>query len=106
MRLSGKTMEDVDRYGEPLSDDTFLLCLNPHHEHILFYLPKCSASCNWQVVFDTRNSTIDEPVQIKPDEPYDMVEHSAVLFCEAEQATRTEEPKRMRPEQSDMPGQP
>jgi glycogen operon protein len=98
MRLSGRTMEDVDRYGEPLRDDTFLLCLNPHHEHIQFYLPPCTASCNWQVVFDTRNPNITEPVSIRPDQPYDMIEHSAVLFCEADTLTRKEELTKAKPE--------
>jgi glycogen operon protein len=91
VRLSGRTMEDVDRYGEPLRDDTFLLCLNPHHEHILFYLPPCSGTCNWEVVLDTKNPTFQQPVPIRPTQPYDMVEHSCVLFCETEQEKRTEE---------------
>jgi glycogen operon protein len=99
VRLSGRTIDDVDRYGEPLRDDTFLLCLNPHHEHILFYLPPCAATCNWQLVFDTRNPSITEPACIKPDAPYDMVEHSAVLFCESEPVRRSEEVSRVKPEQ-------
>jgi glycogen operon protein len=99
MRLSGRTIEDVDRHGEPLRDDTFLFCLNPHHEHIQFYLPKCAASCKWQVVLDTRKPTISEPAFISPQEPYDMLEHSAVLFCESEESVRREELTRVKPEQ-------
>ena len=103
MRLSGRTIEDVDRYGEPLRDDTFLFCVNPHHEHIQFYLPPCSAACQWQVLFDTRHPLIGEPVVIKPDLPYDMVEHSAVLFCEFEAQTgKQPEIDRIRPEQRDI----
>src|SRR5205814_184787 len=49
MRLSGRTVDDVDRYGEPLTDDTFLFCVNPHHEHIQFYIPPCIRTCNWEV---------------------------------------------------------
>jgi isoamylase len=88
MRLSGRTLDDVDRYGEPILDDSFLLCLNPHHEHIQFYLPPCIVSCNWQVILDTRDGTRDladtEQRHLKSGEPYDMLEHSAVLFCEVE----------------------
>ena len=40
--MSGKTLNDMDRYGEPIRDQTFLLCMNPHHEHIQFYMPPCS----------------------------------------------------------------
>jgi len=104
MRLSGRTIDDVDRYGEPLRDDTFLLCLNPHHEHIKFYLPPCATSCKWQLTLDTRNPAITEPVLIKPDEPYDMLEHSAVLFCEAEDHVKSEEIEKYGPEQRDMRG--
>jgi isoamylase len=85
MRLSGRTLDDVDRYGEPMLDDSFLLCLNPHHEHIQFYLPLCTVSSNWEVILDTRDPAHTERRQIKSGEPYDMMEHSAVLFCEAEQ---------------------
>lgn len=89
MRLSGRTLDDVDRYGEPIRDDTFLFCLNPHHEHIQFYLPPCSTSCTWEVLFDSRDGTRSEGKTelpgLKAGEPYDMLEHSAVLFREAEQ---------------------
>jgi len=84
MRLSGRTLDDVDRYGEPILDNSFLLCLNPHHEHIQFYLPPCIVSCNWEVILDTRDAADTERRRIKSGEPYDMLEHSAVLFCEVE----------------------
>ncbi|MBV9404685.1 MAG: glycogen debranching protein GlgX [Acidobacteriaceae bacterium] len=89
MRLSGRTVDDLDRYGEPLRDDTFLLCLNPHHEHIQFFLPPCTSSCNWEVLVDTRDSRPTEARAIRASEPYDMIEHSAVLFREAEQKPKT-----------------
>ncbi len=85
MRLSGRTVDDVDRYGEPLRDDSFLLCLNPHQEHIQFYIPPCSASCNWELIVDTRDAAHTERRPINPGQPYDMVEHSAALFREVEQ---------------------
>jgi isoamylase len=85
VRLSGRTLDDVDRYGEPILDDSFLLCLNPHHEHIEFYVPPCIVSRNWEVILDTRNPARTERREIKSGEPYDMMEHSAVLFCEVEQ---------------------
>jgi isoamylase len=84
MCLSGRTLDDVDRYGEPIVDDSFLFCLNPHHEHIQFYLPPC-ISCKWEVILDTRNPEHTERREIQSGEPYDMMEHSAVLFCEVEQ---------------------
>jgi isoamylase len=83
MRLSGRTLQDVDRYGEPISDDSFLFCVNPHHEHIQFYVPACSSGCSWEVILDTRDAGGTQPRAIKSGEAYEMLEHSAVLFREA-----------------------
>ncbi len=84
VRLSGWTIDDVDRNGEPIRDDTFLFCLNPHHEPIKFYIPPCTSSCIWEIIMDTRHASRTEPQSIKPGESYEMLEHSAVLFREAE----------------------
>jgi glycogen operon protein len=86
VRLCGRTLNDVDRYGEPIRDDDFLFCLNPHHEHIDFYLPACAKGCKWEVVIDTRESSVAEPRAFKTKEPYDMSDHSAVLFQQMQQA--------------------
>jgi isoamylase len=83
MRLSGRTLQDVDRYGEPIRDDSFLFCMNPHHEHIQFYIPACTAGCSWEIIMDTRDAACTQKRSIKPGEAYDMLEHSAVLFREA-----------------------
>ncbi|MBV9156738.1 MAG: glycogen debranching protein GlgX [Acidobacteriaceae bacterium] len=90
LRLSGRTVDDVDGYGNPIRDDTFLLCLNPHQEHIQFFIPPCSVSCDWELILDTRDSSFTEARPIKPGEAYDMCEHSAVLFCETDRKTTAE----------------
>ncbi|MGA8030738.1 MAG: glycogen debranching protein GlgX [Bryobacteraceae bacterium] len=97
MRLSGRTVDDVDRYGEPLRDDGFLFCVNPHNEHIQFYIPSCTSRCEWELILDTRDAAGTEPRTIKPGQAYDMLEHSAVLFCEVEGSEITD---RNRVEQS------
>jgi glycogen operon protein len=91
MRISGRTLDDVDRFGEPLLDDSFLLCLNPHHEDIQFYIPPCSTKCNWELILDTRNPESTGRRGIRPGEPYEMLEHSAVLFCEVEKEVAPDE---------------
>ncbi len=52
--LSGKTLEQVNQFGQPLTDDTYLLILNPHHEVIQFYMPKTDDIEKWEVIIDTR----------------------------------------------------
>jgi isoamylase len=82
MRLSGRTLNDVDRYGERVTDDTFLFCLNPHHEAIQFYMPECENGCKWQLVIDTRDAVCTAEQYVKPGEFYDMAEHSVILLRE------------------------
>jgi glycogen operon protein len=79
--LSGKTLDDVDRMGERLRDDTYLICLNPHHEHIQFYMPPCAEGWAWELLFDTRSEVTGmESEALKSSEPYDLVEHSTAVF--------------------------
>ncbi|MGH9353994.1 MAG: hypothetical protein ACRD2G_17840, partial [Terriglobia bacterium] len=103
MRLSGRTLNDVDRHGEVVCDDSFLFCLNPHHEHIEFYLPRCATDCAWETVFDTRGSGETERRPVKPGETYDMLEHSAVLFCEVAVKTEEEEQPKERTRKKRQP---
>jgi isoamylase len=85
LRLSGRTIDDVDHNGQPIRDDSFLLCLNPHHDHIQFYMPPCTVNCCWELVIDTRDDTITQMRAVNAGEPYDMLEHSAILLREMEQ---------------------
>src|SRR6185312_3349801 len=59
LQLSGKTLDDVDRTGEAITDDTFLFCLNSHDDAVDFYLPACSHGHYWRLIFDTRESTTE-----------------------------------------------
>ena len=64
------------------SATTPTICLNPHHDHIGFYMPAAQRSA-WDLVLDTANKGPDSPKENKAGESYDMWEHSAVIFCEA-----------------------
>jgi glycogen operon protein len=83
LRLSGRTLNDVNEAGEALNDDTYLICLNPHHENIPFTLPACTKACQWEVLMDTRHPIIGEPHIASLDKPYDLLAHSSVVFREA-----------------------
>jgi glycogen operon protein len=84
MRLSGRTLDEVDRNGDPVRDDSFLFCLNPHSEPIRFFLPPCSKACRWQLILDSRNARDTETVGVAAGEAYEMAPHSAALFGEAD----------------------
>jgi isoamylase len=54
LRLSGDALEEVDRLGEPVADDTFLMLLNAYHEPVAFVLPAHRRGVRWESVLDTR----------------------------------------------------
>ena len=62
--LNGDTIDDVDRGGEPIIDDSFLLVLNCHVEGVEITLPEVHGLEHWEVVFDTRRT------QVAPGETY------------------------------------
>jgi glycogen operon protein len=81
LQLSGKTLDDVDRTGEPITDDTFLFCLNSHDDAVDFYLPACSHGHYWRLLFDTRESQT-EPKDMACGAGHSMAARSAALFME------------------------
>ncbi len=50
--LSGAGMSETDQRGRPLSDSTFLMLFNAHHEELAFKLPNHEAGMRWLVVMD------------------------------------------------------
>ncbi|HXR77470.1 MAG TPA: glycogen debranching protein GlgX [Bryobacteraceae bacterium] len=83
LQLSGKTLRDVDRSGEPITDDTFLLCLNSHTEAVAFQLPDCPAGKHWELAIDTRSFNT-EPKHLDCGDVYEMIARSLALFRQTE----------------------
>jgi glycogen operon protein len=54
LRMAGDAMEEIDRRGEFITDDTFLILLNGHHEAVSFVLPAHRRGVRWETVVDTR----------------------------------------------------
>lgn len=85
VQLSGKMLDQVNQFGVPATDDTFLIMLNPHHEPIKFYMPKPDDVQCWELVVDTR--THEFPVKRKhiwPGKPYNLMPWSAAVVCAVE----------------------
>jgi glycogen operon protein len=51
--LVGEGLEETDRRGRPLVDDSFLLMLNAHDEAVPFVLPGLATASRWDAVLDT-----------------------------------------------------
>jgi glycogen operon protein len=86
LRLNGRTLEDVNGVGEPIIDETFLICLNPHHEPIKFYMPPQPGTA-WELVLDSGhpdtngNHSGDKKI-IPAKEAYELMPRSTALLRE------------------------
>ncbi len=57
--LNGETLGDYDEGGSLVIDDTFLLLLNCHHEHIDFHVPPTPGGGIWCVMIDTNEPDLE-----------------------------------------------
>jgi isoamylase len=84
VRLNGETLGEVDDTGEPITDDTFLLMLNCHHEPMCFYLPEPSSAEEWEVIIDTNEPRLKSGQRIiKRGQPVELAPISLALAREA-----------------------
>jgi glycogen operon protein len=81
VRLNGQTLDDVNGVGEPISDDTYMILLNPHHEPIDFYMPQNNGTA-WRVLMDTAHPDSDDKPIIGSGESYELMAHSSTLLQE------------------------
>jgi len=51
--LNGQGIPDRDLLGQRVTDNSFLLLINGHHEQVTFTLPSQAYARRWQVVLDT-----------------------------------------------------
>ena len=51
--LSGEGLDERDRQGRPVVDDSFLLLLNAHSDAIPFWLPAIGSGTEWLLLIDT-----------------------------------------------------
>ena len=78
--FNGSTIDTVDETGKPVTDATFLVVLNAHHEAVQFTLPKNSGG-GWQMVINTAD--LQDPFAEKPcDGELEVGERSLVLLRE------------------------
>jgi glycogen operon protein len=72
----------MNAVGEPVRDDTFLVCFNPHHEPILFYMPESrNGGCtDWELLIDTSHPSKKETIIVKAGDAYELIPRSTVLL--------------------------
>ena len=78
--LNGSSV-DLDRRGEAINDDSFLLLLNAHGEPVTFRVPDARFGEGWHCVIDTATATMaDEWVELAPCAEVDVAGHSLVVL--------------------------
>jgi glycogen operon protein len=51
--FNGQTLNLVDDFGRPVTDNTFVLVLNSHHESVHYTLPPAPKGGGWELMLDT-----------------------------------------------------
>ena len=86
MLLSGVAMDEIDRRGEPIVDDTLLVLLNADAAPRPFKLPPLATGLAWTRVFDT--GIEHQPVAPAARGTYPVAGRSVVLL-RADERTRS-----------------
>ncbi len=82
--LSGATLNDVTPGGEPITDDTFFILMNAHHEDLDFKLIEPRPGKIWEVSFDTRVAHSQPGEQKEGCSTYNLMARSVVVLIEAD----------------------
>jgi glycogen operon protein len=84
-RLAGDALNELDKRGNPIVDDTVLILLNAHYEPLPFVLPDYKSEAHWELLLDTREATgMREHPPVKTGESYELEARSLALFCRRE----------------------
>jgi len=77
--LNGEAIEEPDRRGAPIVDDSFLLLFNGHFEPVTFQLPTKDFGHRWTAVLDT-DSRVADGKSFRPRAKISVEQRSVVLL--------------------------
>jgi isoamylase len=80
--LNGHGIPDLDSRGRRVSDDSFVMCFNAHHEPIEFILPPTEFASSWTPVVDTAAGPgeVAESAAIKAGDPVRVPARAMVVL--------------------------
>ncbi|MBX6340832.1 MAG: glycogen debranching protein GlgX [Thermomicrobiaceae bacterium] len=85
MRLGGEALDEYDRRGEPVTDDTLLILLNADPAPVPFTLPAVRRGIRWRVLIDTNRPDLAEGEEVVPGgAPFPLAGRSVVLMARVE----------------------
>ena len=77
--LNGEAIEEPDRRGAPIVDDSFLVLFNGHFEPVTFQLPTKDFGARWTAVLDT-DSRVADGKSFRPRAKITVEQRSVVLL--------------------------
>ena len=81
LRLSGRTLDDVNGLGEPIRDETYLILLNPHTESIHFFMPQREGTA-WELLVDSGQPGREDKPIIPGGRPFELIARSTAVLRE------------------------
>jgi isoamylase len=82
LRLAGDAIEEVDQYGNRITDDTLLIVMSAEPKPLPFTLPAHRSGVEWELMLDTRSplGAPETPVTLRGGDVYPMEARSLALF--------------------------
>jgi isoamylase len=84
--LNGDGLRDLDENGNRLTDDSFLLLFNAHHEPLQFTIPPASFGDRWNVVIDTATEDGSSEASVAAGEQRDVIGRGVLVLSRPSQA--------------------
>jgi isoamylase len=78
--LNGRGIPDRDARGQPVLDDSFVLCFNAHYEPIEFTLPPVEFGTEWRTMVYTGGEETAPPEELHAAENLTLDAHTAVVL--------------------------
>jgi glycogen operon protein len=81
MLLPGDGGDELDKWGRPVRDDTFLVLLNAHADTVPFLLPKLASGTRWNAIVDTaRDGGLKSQGRYAAGDEYPLADRSVVVL--------------------------
>ncbi len=78
--LNGLGIRSVDPQGQRVTDDSFFLLFNAHHEPLKFTLPEAKYGKQWTKIIDTNNTCTDETKQYSFESDLEVGGRSVIIL--------------------------
>ncbi len=78
--LNGDGIGETDTRGNKITDDSFFICFNAHHDTIDFHLPPSRYGLNWEGVLDSAHATGDTSAVGCAEEPLPVRGRSVLVL--------------------------